>query len=241
MDFLKANWQAPSYVHAFTTQQDINLAANFNLASHVNDDMNTVLANRADVSKHFHFSHDPAWLNQTHSRDCIDIDRSSGRDADAAITRRFKQPLVILTADCLPILLCHQSKPVIAAIHAGWRGLHAGVIENTLADLDDDPSQYIAWIGPAICGNCYQVGRDLYEKFIQKYPASERCFRPQDDKYYFDLSRMAEHVFMLQGVSKVFQSQICTFENPLLYSYRRQAHTGRIATFIWLEDNIHDY
>jgi len=240
MDYLKANWPAPSHVHAFTTQRASKIEANFNLASHVNDDLDVVLANRACVSTHFNFIHDPAWLNQTHSNRCVDVDHSALRDADAAITRRFKQPLVILTADCLPIMLCHQHKPEIAAIHAGWRGLHAGIIEHTLAKLADSPGEYLAWIGPAICGNCYQVGRDLYEKFMQKYPASDFCFRPQDDKFYFDLSMMAAHVLMLQGVTRVFQSLCCTFENPLLYSYRRQAHTGRIATLIWLEDNIHD-
>ena len=241
MDFLKANWRAPRFVHACTTQQNNERPGNFNLATHVNDDINTVLGNRAYVAKHFGFTNQPAWLHQTHSSECVDIDISERRDADAAVTRQLKQPLVILTADCLPILLCHQKKHEIAAIHGGWRGLHDGVIENSLGKLDDDANQYMAWIGPAICGNCYEVGPDLHEKFLQKHPHSGSCFTKHEDKFKLHLPLMAEHILRLYGVTAVFQSHICTFENPALYSYRRQAQTGRIATFIWLEDNDHDY
>lgn len=239
MDFLKANWQSPPHVRAYTTQQDIKFGGNFNLASHVNDDLNTVLENRAYVAKHFDFTKEPAWLNQTHSNICVDVDNTLLRDADAAITRQWQQPLVILTADCLPIILCHRHHPEIAAIHAGWRGLHDGIIENTLTKLQDDLSQYIAWIGPAICGKCYQVGSELQEKFLHKYPNSDISFTPFQHQFKFDLSLMAEHILNFHGMRKIFNAHLCTFENPLLYSYRRKAQTGRIATFIWLEDNHH--
>jgi YfiH family protein len=237
MDFLKANWQAPSFVHAYTTRQHPHSATNFNLADHVNDDPNVVLANREKVKSIFSFSKEPAWLNQTHSIDCVEVDISNQRHADAAITRSIHQPLVILTADCLPILICHRYQTEIAAVHAGWRGLYDGIIQNTIQKLNDKPENYMAWIGPAICGNCYQVGPELYEKFTSKYDQSEICFHQEEAHFKFHLNHMAEKILVQHGISNIFQSNNCTYEDPLFYSYRRQPQTGRIATFIWLEEN----
>lgn len=236
MNFLKVNWSAPAFIQAVTTQNNPLQNENYNVASHVADDPNIVLKNRERLQQALGYAEDPFWLNQTHSNICINIDTSpSNRDGDAAYTQQFNKPLVILTADCLPILLSHQQEPEIAAIHAGWRGLANGIIENTLAKLSRPLHEYHAWLGPAICQNCYGVGDDLRDSFLQKYHNATACFYPSNP-WNFSLTKMATHILHHYGIQHIVDVQECTFENSMFYSYRRQAQTGRIATLIWIKD-----
>lgn len=233
-----ANWPAPKNINALTTTRlngysqapyDSN-----NLALHVGDNPEKVLKNRQQMLEMLCLPKEPVWLNQTHSTICVIAESESNRDADAAITRSKALPLAILTADCLPITLCSVEGDEIAAIHAGWRGLFNGIVENTLCKMHSEPRQLMAWIGPAICQRCYEVGEEVFNAFTSKYPQSKAAFVPKDNKWLANLPMIAEIVLNSQGVHAVYQSNFCTYElNDELYSYRRQAQTGRIATLIW--------
>jgi YfiH family protein len=224
--FIPAQWPAPAHVKAGVTT-----VACGNLALHVGDDPNRVIANRQALRTQLQLRHEPAWLNQTHSTQCVIIDESPSRDADAAITRTPHQPLAILTADCLPIVLCNRAGTEIAAIHAGWRGLAGGILDNTLMSLKTPPAELMAWIGPGICGHCYAVGQDVIQQFSQRYPLTAHTFADQHAK----LPQLAELIFHHLGVMHVTLSNLCTLEQSNdFYSYRRTPQTGRIATLIWM-------
>jgi YfiH family protein len=196
-----------------------------------------------------HLPHEPIWLDQTHSTRCVRVEQATGdRLADAAVTTQRQFPLAILTADCLPIVICNQPGTEIAAIHAGWRGLAGGIIENTLQTMTSPPATCMAWIGPSICGQCYQTGTPVFEQFTARYPYAEPAFftrhhpensidslTTQPEHLYLDLAYMAELILLQAGLASVTQSKACTFESDAYYSYRKAAQTGRIATLIWFQ------
>lgn len=227
MTSLVASWSVPSHISALTTSLDLG-----NLALHVNDDPNVVLNNRQKLREQLNLKNEPVWLNQTHSNRCVLVEEEALRDADAAITRSSEHPLVIMTADCLPILLCNDNGTEIAAIHAGWRGLLNGVIENTLVKMKSKPM--FAWIGPSICNQCFEIGSEVKEAFEQHYPFLDNAFHIKNDKHHANLALIAQLILNHSGVEKVTQSNACTVEEKdRFYSYRREAQTGRIATLIW--------
>jgi YfiH family protein len=231
---ISANWPAPSHIQAGTTTlmhgHSQEAYASNNLALHVGDNPAHVLANRQQLRSLLMLPNDPAWLEQTHSTDCVIIENEASRHADAAITRQKTQPLAILTADCLPILLCDKLGTEIAAIHAGWRGLLNGVVQNTLKKMHVKPHDLLAWIGPAICQRCYEVGDDVRMQFTSVYPFTTNAFEGR----YANLPYMAELVLKSLGIHHVYQSHVCTFEEKkTCYSYRRTSQTGRMATLIW--------
>ncbi|OCH98761.1 polyphenol oxidase [Legionella jamestowniensis] len=233
-----ANWPAPGNVNAFTTLRDRGFSKppfhQNNLALHVGDNSDDVILNRQQLINDCNLTLEPAWLEQTHSNFCIHVEEESNRKADAAITRLPSQPLSILTADCLPILLCNLEGDEVAAVHAGWRGLVNGVIENTIHKMQSSPSRLMAWIGPAICQSCFEVGDEVLQIFQHHYPDSLQYFRPQGSKWHANLPKLAEQVLNNSGVLAVYQSELCTFEQKNdFYSYRRESQTGRMATLIW--------
>ena len=242
---LVANWPAPTRVKTFaTTRKPGNSESPYdqnNLGLHVGDDPKKVEANRRGLKTLLNLPKEPEWLQQTHSTDCINVDIETNRNADAAITHESNRVLAIMTADCLPIMLCNQQGTEIAAIHAGWRGLVNGVIENTVAKLKSDSSDLMAWIGPSICHNCYEVGDEVRNTILSRYQQSETCFNPSQQstitapKWLANLPKLAETVLNKLGIEAVYQSKMCTFEQTeYFYSYRRSPQTGRIATLIWL-------
>ena len=215
MPNLIAQWPAPKNIGALTTTRvqgaSMGAFASNNLALH-----------------------EPAWLNQTHSNRCVIVEEEMLRDADAAITRSTAHPLVIMTADCLPIVLCDTAGTEIAAIHAGWRGLLNGIVEQTLNKMHARPNTLMAWIGPAICNQCYETGEEVHEAYTTRYPFTDMAFRRTHGKLYANLPQLAELILNAAGVSAVYQSGACTHEqHKTFYSYRHQAETGRIATLIW--------
>ncbi|PJD93319.1 MAG: polyphenol oxidase [Legionella sp.] len=243
MKCLEAQWPAPSSVRALTTQRTQGVSqtgyAAFNLANHVGDNAQHVAANRAHLHHSLSLPNEPIWLHQTHSTRCVVVDTPDvSRDADAAITRQRDQVLVVMTADCLPIVMCDQQGNEIAAIHAGWRGLAAGILDNTTALMQANMSDCLAWIGPAICGRCYETGAEVLDNFSMRYPFAHQAFHRIDQQWYADLSHMATLIFAALGVTAVYPSAACTFEsNSQFYSYRREPQTGRIATLIWFQED----
>jgi len=240
-----ANWPAPSNITALSTTRlgglsELPFDSN-NLGFHVGDNPLHVQNNRQQLIKALNLPNEPIWLNQTHSTSCVIAEQDIGRDADAAITRSAKHPLVILTADCLPITLCSKQGSEIAAIHAGWKGLFNGVVENTLAKMESKTLDILAWIGPAICPKCYEVGPDVYNSFTTKYPKSKIAFQPSNNRWLANLPKIAEVVLNSLGINAVYQSNFCTFElKNEFYSYRRSAQTGRIGTLIWFNEQPRD-
>ncbi len=234
MNHLIANWPAPAHVKALTTTR----LSGKNLGMHVNDDPRQVLANREWLKTSLSLSSEPIWLDQTHSSHCIVVDHEQiERQADAAVTRLSQVPLVIMTADCLPIVICNQQGNEIAAIHAGWRGLAGGVIENTLKLIKSEPGACLAWIGPAICIRCYQTGPEVVDVFKSRYGFAEQAFEYHDSHFYTNLAKMAELILRSLGLIQVYQSNACTYElKEQFYSYRRESQTGRMATLIWFQD-----
>ena len=240
MPNLIANWPAPANIGALTTTrlQGNSLAAfaSNNLGLHVGDDETLVLANRQQLSQSLGLSNEPAWLEQIHSNCCVVVEDDRNRVADAAVTRSPNHPLVIMTADCLPILLCDNQGSEIAAIHCGWRGLANGIIENTLATMKSKPENIIAWLGPAICPQCFEVGEDVRQSYIGRYPYTAATFIEQGPRLFANLAAMAELILYDHGINAVYQSKACTFElKNKFYSYRREAKTGRMATLIWFK------
>lgn len=233
-----ANWPAPKNITAMSTTRlsgfsqppyDLN-----NLGLHVGDNEVDVMKNRQQLTEVLHLPSEPIWLDQTHSTACVIVENDPNRDADASISHSYLHPLIILTADCLPITLCNIQGTEIAAIHAGWKGLFNGVVQNTLSKMNSSPSDLLAWIGPAICQQCYEVGDEVYLAFTSKYPHSKIAFEPRKSKWLANLPKIAEIVLNSMGIKAVYQSDLCTFElKNEFYSYRRESQTGRIGTLIW--------
>jgi polyphenol oxidase len=216
MDFLHATWPAPKHIRALTTTRTADLLT---------------------LKNTLHLPQEPTWLTQTHSNTCVRIETNPLREADASVTQSPMHPLAIKTADCLPIVLCNQAGTAIAAIHAGWRGLLDGIIENTLSTMNAAPNTLMAWTGPAICERCFEVGPEVPRAFIKRYPYVASAFRPHHNKSLGSLPGIAELILKQHGVQHIYHSNACTFEEEnKFYSYRRDKQTGRLATLIWFQD-----
>ncbi|MDI1351226.1 MAG: peptidoglycan editing factor PgeF, partial [bacterium] len=198
-----ANWPAPKNITALSTTRHGGYSTypyhSNNLGLHVGDDALNVGKNRQQLTGLFNLPSQPVWLEQTHSTVCVIAEEEINRQADAAITRSAQHPLVVLTADCLPITLCDVQGTEIAAIHAGWRGLFLGIVENTLAKMNSNSSDILAWIGPAISQPYYEIGEEVYSSFTAKYPESSKSFQPHGDKWLANLPQIAEIVLHSQG------------------------------------------
>lgn len=241
MSYLIANWQAPNNIKALSTTKlggvSIGAYCSNNLGLHVNDNPKHVLQNRDNLKQNLNLANEPFWLEQTHSKICtLANNYNDSRNADAAVTKNRELPLAILTADCVPIVICNIQGDEIAAIHAGWKGLVTGIIENTVAKLSRTAENYMAWIGPAICQKCYATSNEVYQNFILRYNFLEAAFMHANEQCFANLPQIAQLILNKLGITQVNLSNACTFEeNNKYYSYRREAQTGRIATLIWFQ------
>lgn len=239
MTIITPKWQAPLNVKAFTSTR-LSGHSHYpyhhgNLGLRIGDYQPHVLRNRDQLIKNQLMPSKPLWLNQSHSTKILDATVSNDINADASITRTSGQVLAILTADCLPIVITNREGTEVAAIHAGWRGLCHGIIENTIKQMQSKPSDCIAWIGPGICGHCFEVGEEVCQQFQDNYDfVSRYCFLQH--KWHIPLDLISAHILHVNGILSVTKSNLCTFEQKnLFYSYRRDGQTGRIGTFIWFE------
>lgn len=212
-----------------------------NLGSHVGDAPQAVVQNRGVLRRAL--PAEPLWLEQVHGTEVCDADGWGGGgppQADGAVTTRIDHPLAILTADCLPVVLADEGGRVLGVAHAGWRGLVAGVLENTLGRMQSkipDGARWRAWIGPAISQACFEVGPEVRAAFLERDPTVMRYFVacPGSDRWLADLPAIARHWLHAAGVSHVECSGHCTYrETGLFFSYRRSPRTGRQATIAWL-------
>lgn len=240
IETIQPGWDAPRAISACCTTRLAGVSAapfdSFNLALHVGDDESLVRQNRDLLRQSLSLPAEPCWLNQTHGIRVATLGQDATRDVDAAVTRRRGTVAVVMTADCLPILLCNRNGDEVAAVHAGWRGLRAGVIQATLATMKSANNQLLAWIGPGISQPCFEVGEEVRTAFIDSMPAAADYFSANREGHYLcDLAGLARQVLNAQGVNSVAVDPHCSYRNSeLLYSYRREAVTGRMASLIWI-------
>lgn len=232
-------WPAPPRVRALQTLRTGGCSpapwASFNLGDHVGDDPGRVAANRAELRRQL--PDEPLWLTQVHGTTVVDAALApQGTSADASFARQPGLVCAVMTADCLPVLFCDQAGTVVAAAHAGWRGLLDGVLENTIAALQVAPGELLAWLGPAIGPERFEVGGEVREAFIARDPATAGCFRPYGDKWLADIYTLARQRLLQAGLTAISGGEECTVGDAERYfSYRRDGVTGRMATLIWLE------
>ena len=226
-------------VHTTTRQGGISLPpyAALNLADHVDDIAASVDANRALLQHALDLPNRPKWLQQTHSTEVIaaqDVSAECAR-ADAIFTCSTEDVCAVLTADCLPVVLSNDAADCVAVVHAGWRGLIHGVIENTLAAMAAHNSPSYAWLGPAIGPQAFQVGQDVYHIYTQKSPHLASCFTAvSKHKWTLDIYAAARQILTGQGVANIYAGDYCTFSDAQrFFSYRRDGVTGRMATLVW--------
>lgn len=228
--FLKPDWPAPANVRSLVTTRAFG-----NLADHVGDEKSAVAARRAALRQHL--PADPFWLTQVHGQRCVPAEGGvAGTEADASFARSPGRVCAVLTADCLPILFCDESGSVVAAAHAGWRGLLGGVIEATVAGMAVPAERVLAWFGPAIGPAAFEVGEEVRTAFVSDDPDAFSAFvvRP-NGKWSCDIYALARLRLARLGVARVHGGGRCTYtETALFYSYRRERATGRMASLIWI-------
>lgn len=179
----------------------------------------------------------PATLRQVHGAGVIHRDDwHEGIEADAIWTDRPDQPLVVRTADCLPILIAHRKGRLVAAVHAGWRGLAAGVVDAVLDALPAGGESLLAWIGPAICGQCYQVGDEVREALARDDQRLLTAFRPDGRRWRADLKRVATILLCRRGVA-VTDCRLCTLESPGRFPSHRRGDRERLLSGIWMSSS----
>lgn len=233
------DWPAPACVKALQTTRLGGVSqgsyASLNLGDHVKDLPQHVAANRQLLSPYL--PSEPVWLNQVHGVRVIDAALSSCLEsADASFSTRKQVVCVTMTADCLPVLLCDQAGSVVAAVHAGWRSLCDGVIEATVKAMPVEPARLMAWLGPAIGPQAFEVGSEVRAQFMAQDEQAEHAFQAHGEKWLGDLYAIARQRLSRLGVTQVYGGGRCTYREPeTFFSFRRDGDTGRMASLIWLE------
>jgi len=238
-DLILPSWPAPANVRAIQTTRKGGVSVapydSLNLGEHTGDNLMQVAANRQLLNRHV--PTEPVWLKQVHGTTVVDATLASCAPVgDAAIARQRQAVCVVMTADCLPVLLCDRAGTVVAVAHAGWRGLLDGVIESTVAAMQVAPEQVLVWLGPAIGPQAFEVGAEVREAFMAKDIMAVQAFvaRP-NDKWLADIYLLARQRLAGLGITQIYGGEYCTYnDTDRFFSYRRDGVTGRMASMIWL-------
>lgn len=239
---IKPAWSAPKSIHACTTTRQGGVSNvpfdSFNLADHVGDDPKAVAENRKKLHDLLHLPSEPLWLKQDHTNIIVNPTISDERYGDGAyykIEPGTQSPvLAIMTADCLPILITTQAGNEIAALHGGWRGLLAGVIESGVQHFQATPDELIVWFGPAIGQKHFEVGQEVYDAFIQKNDVYNLAFESRNNRFFMDIYQTAIITLHMLNIHNITYEPLCTYSDAeSFFSYRRDGQTGRMATLIW--------
>ncbi len=237
---LRPDWPASARICAGTSGRAGGVSrgayASLNLATHVGDDPAAVAENRRRLRLDLALPSEPHWLEQVHG--CAVVTAAPAEEecqADASVATLPGQVCAVLTADCLPVLFCDRAASRVAAAHAGWRGLRAGVLEQTVARLGE-PAELMAWLGPAIGPQAFEVGEEVRTAFVEQQPAAAAAFVPSPaGRWLADLYLLARQRLAAVGVTAVYGGHWCTHgDAERFYSYRRDGTTGRMASLIWL-------
>ena len=245
-DWIVPQWQAPAAIRAFVTTRNggvsTDVSASLDLGGStlpsLPDEVDAIVENRRRVQAFL--PSPPVWLAQVHGADAATIGTTAPPApprADAAITREPNMVLAARVADCMPVLFADRDASVVALAHAGWRGLAACVLENTIAAMGCSPAQIVAWLGPAIGRHAFEVGSDVYDAFVKQDASARTAFaRKSPDKWLADLEALARMRLARAGVHTVDGGGLCTFsDRARFFSYRRDGTSGRMAAFVWRE------
>ncbi len=244
---LSPRWDLPSTVRAgYTTRlggSSEGCYASLNLADHVGDDSNTVEKNRLRLSREMPDMASIQWLSQVHGHRVIKAGQESIPEADATWTEQPGVACAVMTADCLPVLLAARDGRCVAAVHAGWRGLLNGVIEETVEQLPVNGGELTVWLGPAIGPEEFEVGAEVRAMFVDSAASADlndtkRSFQPSartTNRFMADIYNLARIRLRSKGISEVSGGDLCTVRDSRLFSYRRDGTTGRMASLIWIE------
>ena len=248
VDMITPDWTTPANVRALLTTRvggySLPPYDSFNLGAHVGDTPAAVARNRAVLSGRL--PAEPIWLSQVHGVDVADAAElatdAAGKPvpvADAIVARVPGRVCVVMTADCLPVLLCDDAGTVVGAAHAGWRGLADGVLEATIARMGVAPGKLRAWLGPAIGPACFEVGSEVRDAFVAGDPAASLAFTPRADghgKWLCDIYLLARQRLQRLDITAISGGEACTVSGgDRFFSYRRDGVTGRMASLIWLD------
>jgi len=241
LSVVKADWQAPANIHAFTTTRLGGVSGapfdSLNVAGHVGDCDVHVEKNRQRLIEQYEIPGSPYWLNQVHGTEVIElterVDPQVPLTADGAWTQQPRLVCAVLTADCLPLLLTNERGDQVAAVHAGWRGMADGIIETAVSQLDEEPSKVLAWAGPCIGPAAFEVGEEVREQL----GGSDRAYLPSSNtgKLLANLYLLAQQRLAAIGVTQYSHSPMCTYvDETCFFSYRRNGQCGRMASLIWI-------
>lgn len=242
LSLIQPDWPAPAVVQAISSTRlggvSVGPYAGLNLGAHVGDQPTAVASNRQLLVEAAAMPQSPFWLEQVHGIEVATLPVSSTEPviADAVFSDQPGQVCAVMTADCLPVLFCDASGSQVAAAHAGWRGLAAGVLEHTLARFSAG-AEIMAWLGPAIGPMAFEVGNEVVQQFTAIDPQAEAAFvRQSKHKWLADLYQLARLRLQHAGVQAIYGGSYCTFtQDEWFYSYRRDGQTGRMASCIWLQ------
>lgn len=243
-NWLTPDWSAPAHIRAYSTlrHQGVSQGAwsSWNLATHVHDSAAHVAQNRELLVSALRLPSEPVWLDQVHSDRMLLLDdtiSNANLQADGSFTRQLARVCVVMTADCLPVLMTNRAGTEVAAVHAGWRGLAAGIIEKAVQCFQCPVTDVMVWLGPAIGPDAFEVGEDVRQVFMQSDPMAESAFIASGHgKYLADIYALAKQRIQAVGVNAVYGGGHCTVtEAERFYSYRRDQDTGRMASLIWIE------
>jgi hypothetical protein len=237
--WIQANWLAPSQIKAGCTTRlgghSQGTYASLNLAMHVGDDPLSVQSNRELLKQYLQLPQEPHWLQQVHGCQ-VSSDEHVMDEADACMTTQTGRVCVVMTADCLPVLITDKHGRCVAAVHAGWRGLVNGAIGQTIQRLPVAAQDLLVWLGPAIGPQAFEVGEDVLNSFVELDNRYRDAFTTYKNKWLMDIYHAARLQLGMLGVTDISGGEYCTFENTeLFYSYRREKQTGRMASLIWME------
>lgn len=242
LTLLQPDWPAPASVSAWVTTRLGGVSAapydSLNLGQHVDDDPAAVAENRQRLQVALALPQSPRWLEQVHSAYVLNADSLDGVcRGDAALSQTPGTVCVVMTADCLPVLFCNRNGTEVAAAHAGWRGLADGILENSIKQMRSAPADILAWLGPAIGPEAFEVGDEVREAFIKQQPETESAFKANDrGRWLADLYALARCRLKSVGVEAIYGGEHCTFtDREHFYSYRRDQCTGRMASLIWID------
>lgn len=241
MNLIYPDWPVPARVKTLVTTRGEGYShgvyQGFNLGDHVGDSWVDVAQNRTQLREIV--PSEPRWLKQVHGNTIAYADQlKEVVEADASVAWRVNTVCAVLTADCLPVLFCAADASVVGAAHAGWRGLAAGVLEQTVAVMASPPARILAWLGPAIGPTAFEVGDEVRQIFVADMPQAASAFRGVSaGKWLADIYQLARLRLERIGVTRIYGGDLCTYRDAeRFYSYRRDGVTGRMASLIWLAD-----
>lgn len=239
--WISAEWDAPQWIRAGITTRAGGYSSfpynGLNLATHVGDEPSTVARNRTYVSSLLNLNNEPVWLNQVHGNRIISATDTHDNTADGVYSDQPRVICTVMTADCVPVLFCNQNGSRVAAIHVGWKGFCAAILDKTAGLFQSDIHATHVWIGPHIRSQNYEVGDDVRDACIARDNNLQFAFtRNLRGRWQADLESMIRHDLARHGITYITASSYCTYaEEGLFYSYRRDGRTGRMASMIWID------